>query len=127
MVAALLVIFGVLGVAGGILAKDFYAADAITLQEFKPKRKIPTWLGRLICIVAGVGLMCIGIKMLVWRCSRLATKVIIRRATSGVMLIEGRASGQRFSENVLGRKSALRAILHFFVPCHLNRFQLAFV
>jgi hypothetical protein len=64
MVGTLLVIFGAIGIAGAIFAKDFYAADGLGLHEFKPKQKIPTWLGRLVCAVAGVGLIAVGIKML---------------------------------------------------------------
>ena len=65
MIGAILVIFGVLGIAGAIFAKEFWAADAIGLHEFKPKQKLPTWLGRLVCAVAGLGLIVVGIKMLV--------------------------------------------------------------
>ena len=63
MIGALLIIFGVLGIAGAIFAKEFWAADVIALHEFK--QKLPTWLGRLVCVVAGVGLIAIGVKMLI--------------------------------------------------------------
>lgn len=63
MIGTVLVIFGVLGIAGAIFGKDFRAADAITLHELKPK--IPTWLGRFLCAVVGTGLLAIGIKVLV--------------------------------------------------------------
>ena len=63
MLGAILVVFGVLGIAGAIFAKDFWAADVIALHEFK--QKLPTWLGRLVCAVAGLGLIAVGIKMLV--------------------------------------------------------------
>ena len=58
----LLVIFGVLAIAGGIFGKDFRVADVIALGEFKQKRS--RWSGRLLFIVVGVGLIGIGIKML---------------------------------------------------------------
>jgi H+/Cl- antiporter ClcA len=57
-----LIVFGVLGIAAGILGKEFYAADIITLHAYKQKQ--PAWLGRLVCIVVGVGLIAIGIKLL---------------------------------------------------------------
>jgi uncharacterized membrane protein YidH (DUF202 family) len=62
VVDVFLIIFGVLAVAAGIFGKEFRAADIITLHAYK--QKIPTWLGRLICFVAGAGLIGIGIKML---------------------------------------------------------------
>ena len=65
MIGALLVIFGVLGIAGGIFGKDFRNADIIALHEFRNQQKMPTWLGRLVFIVAGVCLIGVGIKMLV--------------------------------------------------------------
>jgi hypothetical protein len=64
MVGTLLVIFGVIGIAGAILAKDFYVAD-LNGHEFKSKQRMTTWLGRLVCVVAGVGLIAVGIKMLI--------------------------------------------------------------
>lgn len=64
MIATLMLVFGALGIIGGIFGKDFRATDVITLHEFKDK-KLPTWLGRVISIVAGVGLIAIGIKMLI--------------------------------------------------------------
>jgi hypothetical protein len=63
MIGTLLIIFGVLGIAGAIFAKEFWAADVMALHEFK--QKLPTWLGRLVCAVAGVGLIAVGVKMLV--------------------------------------------------------------
>jgi hypothetical protein len=63
MVGTLLVIFGVIGIAGAIFAKDFYVGDG--LREFKANQKMPTWLGRLVCCVAGAGLIAGGIKMLI--------------------------------------------------------------
>jgi hypothetical protein len=63
MIGALLVIFGALGIAGAIFAKEFWAADGLGLHEFK--RKLPTWLGRLVCAVAGFGLIAVGVKMLI--------------------------------------------------------------
>jgi hypothetical protein len=61
-VGILLVIFGVLGILGGVFGKEFYAADVIALHEYKQKRS--KWSGRLLFIVVGVGLVCIGIKLL---------------------------------------------------------------
>jgi len=63
MVSTLLVIFGIMSLAGGIFGKDFRAADVIALGEFK--QKASEWSGRLVFIVVGVGLIGIGIKMLV--------------------------------------------------------------
>ena len=63
MVGTLLVIFGAMGIAGAIFAKQFYVGDG--LSEFKDNHKMPTWLGRLVCCVAGAGLIAVGIKMLV--------------------------------------------------------------
>jgi len=65
MIGTILVIFGALGIAGAIFGKDFRSADAITLHELK--QRIPTWLGRLLCIVVGIGLIAIGIKMIIGR------------------------------------------------------------
>jgi len=39
-----LVIFGVLGIAGAIFAKEFWAVDALGLHEFKQKQRLPTRL-----------------------------------------------------------------------------------
>jgi hypothetical protein len=61
-VGILLVIFGVLGILGGVFGKEFRAADVIALHEFKQKSF--KWSGRLLFIVVGVGLVCIGIKLL---------------------------------------------------------------
>jgi hypothetical protein len=63
MIGALLIIFGALGITGAIFAKDFWAADVIALHEFK--QKLPTWSGRLVFIVAGLGLIAVGVKMLI--------------------------------------------------------------
>jgi hypothetical protein len=63
MMGVLLVIFGVLGIAGGIFGKDFRAADVVALGEFKQKSS--KWSGQLVFIVAGLILIGIGIKMLV--------------------------------------------------------------
>jgi hypothetical protein len=65
MIGVLLIIFGVLGITGAIFAKDFWAADVIALHEFK--QKLPTWLGRFVCAVAGAGLIAVGVKMLIGR------------------------------------------------------------
>jgi hypothetical protein len=65
MIDIFLVIFGVLGIAGGIFGKDFRQADSVALHEFKGDSKMPTWLGRVLFIVAGTGLVAIGIKLLV--------------------------------------------------------------
>jgi hypothetical protein len=59
----LLVIFGVLAIAGGVFGKDFRAADVVALGEFKQKSS--KWSGRLVFIVVGLGLIGVGIKMLV--------------------------------------------------------------
>jgi len=58
----LLVILGVLAISGGVLGKNFQAADVIALGEFKQKSS--RWSGRLVFIVVGVGLIGIGTKML---------------------------------------------------------------
>ncbi len=63
MIAALLMIFGAVGVAGGIFGKDFRNADVITVHEFKGKSS--TWSGRLVFILVGVCLMVVGFTMLV--------------------------------------------------------------
>ena len=65
MIGALLIIFGVLAIAQAIFAKEFWAADGLGLHEFKKKRKIPTWLGRLLGAVVGLGLIAVGVKMLI--------------------------------------------------------------
>jgi hypothetical protein len=59
----LLVIFGVLAIAGGIFGKDFRAADPVALGEFEQKSS--TWSGRLVFILVGLGLIGVGIKLLV--------------------------------------------------------------
>jgi hypothetical protein len=66
MIGTLLVVFGALGIWGAFFAKEFWAVDGLGLHEFKRKQKLPTWLGRLVCAVAGLGLIAVGIKMLVW-------------------------------------------------------------
>jgi hypothetical protein len=48
--------------AGGVFGKDFRASDVIALGEFKQRSS--KWLGRLIFIMVGLGLVCVGIKML---------------------------------------------------------------
>jgi hypothetical protein len=65
MIGTLLLIFGAIGIVGAILAKDFYVADVLGLREFKSRQRIPAWLGRLVCVFAGVGLIAVGIKMLI--------------------------------------------------------------
>lgn len=62
---ALFVIVGALGIAGGIFGKNFRNADILGLHEFRDQSKTPTWLGRVVFIVAGLGLIAVGIKMLV--------------------------------------------------------------
>ena len=62
IMGVLLVIFGVLAIAGGVLGNNFQAADVIALGEFKQKSS--RWSGRLVFVVVGVGLIGIGIKML---------------------------------------------------------------
>ena len=58
-----LVIAGGLGIAGGILGKDFYAADVDTLSPFKQKSS--RWSGRLVFLLTGAVLVAIGVKLLV--------------------------------------------------------------
>jgi hypothetical protein len=65
MIGSLLVIFGVLGIAQAIFAKEFLAVDGLGLHEFKKKRKLPTWLGRLVGAIVGLGLIAVGVKMLI--------------------------------------------------------------
>jgi hypothetical protein len=65
MIGTVLVVFGALGIWGAIFAKEFWGVDGLGLHEFKQKRKLPTWLGRLVCVVAGVGLIAVGVKMLI--------------------------------------------------------------
>ena len=60
-----LVISGILGIIGGIVGETFYKVDVIALETFKSKEKWTPWFGRLICIVAGVILIAVGIKLLV--------------------------------------------------------------
>ncbi len=60
-----LVIFGALGIAQAISAKEFWAVDGLGLHEFKKKRKLPNWLGRLVGAVVGLGLIAVGVKMLI--------------------------------------------------------------
>jgi hypothetical protein len=62
-VAVLLIIFGVLAVAGGIFGRDFRAADVIALREFRQKSS--KWSARLVFFVVGLALIGVGIKMLV--------------------------------------------------------------
>jgi hypothetical protein len=57
-----LMIFGGLAIAGGILGKHFYEADVIGLVA--SKRKSSTWSGRLVFIAVGVALIAGGIKLL---------------------------------------------------------------
>jgi hypothetical protein len=57
----LLVLFGVLAIAGGVLGKSFQAADVIALGDYKQKSS--RWSGRLVFIVVGVGLIGIGITL----------------------------------------------------------------
>jgi hypothetical protein len=62
MMGFLLIALGGVGIIGGTFGKDFHAVDVDALGEFK--QKIPTWLGRVVSIVVGIGLIGIGIKML---------------------------------------------------------------
>jgi hypothetical protein len=66
MIGTLLVVFGVVGIWGAIFVKEFWAVDGLGLREFKRKQKHPAWRGRLVWAVAGLGLIAVGIKMLVW-------------------------------------------------------------
>ena len=61
IMGVLLVIFGAMAIVGGVLGKDFHAADVIALGEFRQKSS--RWSGRLVFIIVGVGLIGIGIKM----------------------------------------------------------------
>jgi hypothetical protein len=63
----LLIVFGVLGIAGGILGTGFYKADVIALGAFKEKSS--TWSGRLVFIAVGAALIAVGIKLL-WDVAR---------------------------------------------------------
>ena len=58
----LLIAFGVLSIAGGILGRNFYAADVNSLAPFKQKSS--TWSGRLIFLSVGAALVAIGIGLL---------------------------------------------------------------
>jgi hypothetical protein len=59
----LCVLFGAMALAGGIFGKDFHTADVDALGEFK--QKSPRWLGRLVFLTVGIGLIALGIKFLV--------------------------------------------------------------
>lgn len=61
-IGVLLVVFGVIGVAGGLFGKTFYHADAITVSQGKEKSS--TWSGRLVFFIVGLGLLATGIKLL---------------------------------------------------------------
>lgn len=65
MIGALLMVLGAVAIVGGILGKDFRAADVIALGEFKQKSS--KWSARLVFIAVGVGLVGVGIKMLLER------------------------------------------------------------
>jgi hypothetical protein len=57
----LLIIFGCLGIAGGVFGKRFYAADIVALAAFN--QRSATWSGRLVFILIGAALIAIGIKL----------------------------------------------------------------
>jgi hypothetical protein len=58
----LLVICGVLAIAGGVFGKEFYVADVLGSDSYKRRRS--TWSGRLIFILGGVCFLALGIKFL---------------------------------------------------------------
>jgi hypothetical protein len=58
-----MIAFGVVSLAGGLLGKEFYYADIVTLAQ--GKRRSSTWSGRLVFIVVGVGLIAVGLKFLI--------------------------------------------------------------
>jgi len=57
-----LIIFGVVSIVGGVVGKNFRHADVIALGEFG--QKSPKWLGKLVFILVGLGLVGMGIKLL---------------------------------------------------------------
>jgi len=59
----LFVISGGLAIVVGVLGKDFYVADVITLAPYK--KKSSKWSGKLVFIVVGLGFIALGIKLLV--------------------------------------------------------------
>jgi hypothetical protein len=59
----LLIAAGLVGIASGVFGKKFYEADILSVSV--GTRKSSTWSGRLIFIVAGTGLIAVGIKLLV--------------------------------------------------------------
>jgi len=59
-----LVLAGCVGIACGIFAKNFYAADIATGAAYRQKSS--TWSGRLVFIAAGLFLLAIGLKLLIW-------------------------------------------------------------
>ena len=56
-------IAGIVGIAVGILGKEFYVADLDGIQ-IKPEKKSSVWSGRLVFITAGILLLFIGIRMI---------------------------------------------------------------
>jgi hypothetical protein len=59
-----LVVFGIVGILGGIFGKNFYVADILSLSGFKHEQKRSTWSGRLIFLAVGAFLIAVGIKLL---------------------------------------------------------------
>jgi hypothetical protein len=58
----LLVICGVVAIAGGVFAKEFYSADVLSLAPYE--ERMPRWAGRLLFILVGVFFLAVGIKLL---------------------------------------------------------------
>jgi hypothetical protein len=56
------IIFGALLIVGGVVAKDFYVADILSLSGFK--QKMSRRSGRLLFIVGGARLIALGLKSL---------------------------------------------------------------
>ena len=55
---------GIAAILVGILGKQFYAGDALTLSDYKRERRVSTWWGRLIFVLVGIFFIGLGAKFL---------------------------------------------------------------
>jgi hypothetical protein len=61
----ILIVAGIVGIAGGIFGKSFYSGNILSFSGNEPKQRISTWFGRVLFSVVGAFLIAVGIKLLI--------------------------------------------------------------
>jgi NhaP-type Na+/H+ or K+/H+ antiporter len=58
------ILVGIAAIVIGILGKEFYVADILSLSGFRREQRSSTWSGRLVFLVVGAGFVALGAKFL---------------------------------------------------------------